>query len=80
MKVTKLPQTGLCNSNADIAEHLETLAEQIGGGQWEDVRNVFVVIEDVHGRLGRCTYGQPCDLARAVGVLQIAITRAAESQ
>ena len=77
MNVVKIPLNGQARDNDEIAKHLEQQAEWIRSGQMGDVRNVYVVVEDIDGSLHRNTCGQPCDLARAAGILFIAASRAA---
>lgn len=76
-KIRSLPLTGLCASNDDIAANLRALADEIESDDMP-VRNTFMVIERRDGELDRRTFGDPCDVARSIGVLQIACARAAE--
>ncbi len=46
-------------------------------GGYGDLRNAYIVIETIDGRLIRQTCGAPCDLARAIGVLTMAAAQAA---
>lgn len=52
-------------------------ADFVRNGGYGDLRNVFIVYESVDGEITRQTCGEPCDLARAVGMLSIAAMRAA---
>ncbi len=74
--ILKMPLGGMCNSNADIAAHLREMAQWIEEDE-DEFRNIFMIIERKDGTLTRRTCGQPCDLARAMGVLHVAMTRAA---
>jgi hypothetical protein len=76
MSVEALPLNGMANSNADIAAHLREQAQWVEQGAWDDLRNVYLVFERIDGRIERATCGQPCDLARAVGVLYMAAVQA----
>lgn len=74
-KISALPNTGFAPSNESIAKHLREQAEFIEAG--DPVRNVFMVVELADGSVYRATMGQPCDLARAIGVLTVACIRGA---
>lgn len=80
MALVSLPLNGLAFSNEDIAKHLEELACWIREDQMGDVRNAYLLVETVDGVLTRHTCGQPCDLARAAGILTIAAFRAATGE
>lgn len=75
-KLTSVPLTGFASTNEAIAAHLRDCAQSVEDGHWGDLRNIFIVMEPVEGNLIRQTCGAPCDLARAIGILQIAIIRA----
>jgi hypothetical protein len=77
--ILRIPLGGMCNSNADIAAHLREMAQWIEDDE-DEFRNVFMVIERRDGTLTRRTCGQPCDLARTMGILSIAAARAALGQ
>lgn len=72
----ELPNTGFAPSNDSIAKHLREQADWIEQSE-HGIRNVFMVIERSDGSVYRQICGQPCDLARMVGVMTIACTRAA---
>lgn len=73
--VLKIPLNGQAGTNEEIAEHLEEQIGWIRSGQMGEVRNVYVVVETTDGEIHRNTCGQPCDLARAAGILFAAATR-----
>lgn len=75
--IKELPNTGFAPSNESIAKHLREQADWIADEDTKPVRNVFLVIEYEDGSLMRQTCGKTCDLARAIGVLTVATTRAA---
>lgn len=75
-ELVALPLNGTANTNADIAAHLREQADWVDEGSYDDIRNVFMVFEMADGTIRRQTCGAPCDLARALGVLSIAIIRA----
>lgn len=78
MKIASLPLNGLARSNEDIAKHLEETAQQIRDDACGDLRNLYLIMECEDGRIVRSTCGQPCDLARALGIYFIAAVRAAD--
>jgi hypothetical protein len=71
----ELPNTGFAPSNESIAKHLREQADWIEEDD-DPIRNIFIIIEHTDGTLRRQICGQPCDLARAVGVMTIACVRA----
>jgi hypothetical protein len=75
--LVKLPLGGMANSNADIAAHLREMADWLEEEDASELRNAFLIFERADGTITRRTCGQPCDLARAVGILGIAASRAA---
>jgi hypothetical protein len=75
--LTKLPLNGFAPTNDDIAQHLRDQANLVESGIYGDLRTVFIVIEPVDGTLVRQTCGGPCDLARALGILFMAIAQGA---
>ena len=74
--IVELPNNGHAPDNASIARHLREQADWLEEEGAEPVRNVFFVIEYADGSLNRGTLGTRCDLARAVGVLSMALHRA----
>ena len=76
MSIEVLPNNGYAPSNADIAAHLDEQAEWLLADDAKPVRNVFLVFEMMDGSISRQTCGAPCDLARAMGVLAMAISQA----
>ena len=75
--LTALPLTGHAPDNPSIAKHLRELADWIDADDAKELSTVFIVIEYADGSLRRQTCGKPCDLARALGVLQMAIVQGA---
>jgi len=73
--LTKLPLNGFAPTNDDIAKHLREQADAVEAGTFSDLRTVFIVYETVDGALKRQTAGAPCDLARAMGILFMAIAQ-----
>ncbi|MCX4154984.1 MULTISPECIES: hypothetical protein [Paraburkholderia] len=71
----ELPLTGFAPSNADIAKHLREQADWMDEEGAPAIVNVFLVIEYADGQIRRQTCGKPCDLARALGILQMSIIR-----
>jgi len=74
--IKSLPLNGFAPTNAEIAKHLREQADWVEGGGFGDLRTVFIVYEPVEGELTRQTAGAPCDLARAMGILFMAIAQA----
>jgi hypothetical protein len=74
--VLPLPNTGYAPNNKAIAAHLRQQAEWLDADDAAGVRNVILVIEYVDGDLRRQTMGEKCDLARAIGLLTLAASRA----
>lgn len=74
--LTELPNTGFAPSNSSIAKHLREQADWIENNE-NDLRNVFMIYERSNGTVYRQVVGQPCDLARAIGVMTIACIRGA---
>lgn len=77
MNVVHLPLNGQAVTNKQIADHLREIALWTEEGRYDEVTNVFVVMEAGDGQLIRHTCGHRCDRARAIGVLMCAATRAA---
>lgn len=75
-RIVSLPLSGHASTNAEIAAHLRQQADWIEADERGEVRNVFLIIEATDGSLVRQTCGAPCDVARAIGVLTAAATRA----
>lgn len=75
-KIKSLPNTGFAPSNTSIAVHLRQQADWIEASD-VGVRNVFMVVERADGTTYRQTMGQPCDLARAVGVIVMSTIKSA---
>jgi len=71
-----IPQNGFAPSNESIANHLREQADWIEQAD-EGVRNVFMIVERADGSIYQQSMGQPCDLARTIGVMQMAIIRSA---
>lgn len=69
----RLPVMGLAHTNKELADSLRTLATWLDEDRYEDLRQIVVVLESREGSLDRVTMGEPCDLARVVGVLTMAI-------
>ncbi|MEZ7524023.1 hypothetical protein [Burkholderia vietnamiensis] len=76
-ELASLPLNGFAPTNHDVARHLREQADWVEAGNYGEVRNVFLVVEMADGRIMRQTCGAPCDRARALGMLTIAIARAA---
>lgn len=76
MNIVQLDKTGFAPSNDDIAAHLRDIADWVEGGSYGGLRNAVLILETDDGDLQRLTCGQPCDLARVVGMLMIAAQRA----
>ncbi len=75
--ITALPLSGYAPNNEHIGDHLVALANNVCDGEFGNVRTAILLIENSDGKLIRQTCGQTCDLARVVGLLSIAATRAA---
>lgn len=73
----ELPNNGYAPSNAAIARHLREQADWIDDPNAAPLRTVMLIIGYADGDLQRQTCGQPCDLARAVGLLTVAAARMA---
>ena len=74
--IAKLPNTGYCNTNKDLASNLRHLANEIENNNYgPDVRLIISLIEDSEGKLHKEVYGGYCDYARAAGVLSLALIR-----
>lgn len=73
--VLKMCPTTLCNSQKDIVDNVHIFAETIQDGEWGDIRTLVAVVETTDGKLTHLTIGLPCDLARAVGVMQMEVIR-----
>lgn len=78
MTVVALPLTGFAPTNDEVAKHLRSLADEIEqqGGYYGDLRTVVLIMETKEGLLHRATCGAPCDLARVIGLLNLAAVRA----
>lgn len=74
-EIASLPLTGFAPDNASIAAHLREQADWLESEDAKPVRNVFLIFEDADGELRRQTCGHACDLARAVGVITMAVQR-----
>lgn len=72
----ELPPTAFAPSNSDIAERLRQMADYIENDV--PIKTVFLICEKMDGTLERSTMGHPCDLARAMGILTIAVIRATQ--
>ena len=75
--VIELPNIGFAPSNTHIAKHLREQADWMEEDDATPIRTVVMIIEREDGTLHRQTMGQACDLARVLGVLQIAVIRGA---
>ena len=73
-KLKVLPLVGFAPCNKDIAAHLREQADWIETTE-VNIRNIFMVIERENGSLYRQTCGQPCDKARALGILAMSIVK-----
>lgn len=73
--VRSLPSSGFAIRNEDTAKLLRELADRIELGEFGHVDTLVSIIE-ADGKLVRITYGGPCDRARVVGLLSMAIHRA----
>lgn len=78
--VVELPNTGYAPSNTEVARHLREQADWADAENAKDIRTVFMIVEYADGSLVRQTFGANCDLARAIGVMQIVINRAGIGQ
>ena len=74
--IVELPNNGHAPDNASIARHLREQADWLEEEGAEPVRNIYLVIEYADGSLHRNTCGAPCDKARSIGVLAMALHRA----
>lgn len=73
--VHALPASGFATTNEDVAKLMRELADRIELGEFGRVDTLVSIIE-ASGKLKRITYGGPCDRARVVGLLSMAIHRA----
>lgn len=73
-KIAVLPNNGFAPSNDGIAKHLREQAQWIEESD-TPIRNVYVIVETCDGEVYRNTCGEPCDLARAIGVIQTSLIR-----
>ena len=77
-EIKVLPNNGMAPNNECVAAHLREQADWMLEPDAKDVRNVVLLIEYTDGSLRRQPCGDPrLDLARMVGLLQIAAARAA---
>lgn len=74
-EVARLPSSGFAQDNAGVAYLLRELADSIEAGEYGKVDTIVTIVEH-EGDLTRNTYGGPCDRARVVGLLTMAIHRA----
>ncbi len=76
--IKAFPNKGYAPNNPSIAKHLHEQADWMLEDDAADVRTVVLVIEYTDGSLRRQVVGgSEMDLARTVGLLQIAAARAA---
>lgn len=72
-EIVGLPYSGFAPSNDDIAKYLRDVADNIEQG--EPIRNLYFITEFVDGQIEPTCIGQPSDMARMIGILNIANTK-----
>lgn len=73
-KVREIPLTGYANSNADVSAYLRELARNIESGEQGEVRQCLIMVE-VNHQVDTYVCGGPCDNARVVGLINLAISK-----
>ena len=76
-EIKSLPLNGIANSNDELAKHLRQQADYIDNGQHGELQNIYMIYERADGVLYRQTFGQRCDLARALGIITMAVAQSA---
>lgn len=71
----QLLPTTFCNTQEDVVENVHTFADAIAEGRWGPVRIIVAVVETMDGKLTHLTIGKDCDIARAIGVMQMEVIR-----
>lgn len=69
-----MPITGFANCNADVANFLREMADNIEAGGHGEIRQVALIME-FDGEVNTWVAGGPCDNARVVGIMSLAAAR-----
>lgn len=72
--IKAMPTTGFANCNADVARFLREMADNVEGGEHGEIRQIALIME-FDGQVNTWVAGGPCDNARIVGIMSIAIAR-----
>ena len=67
----------LCGSNADVSARLRGMADAVDAGDWNEVKSVVMLVEEMDGTLARMVFGYPMDTTRVAGLLFIEASRLA---